>query len=307
MRRIWPFRHLGLKLLSLAVALLLWMAIAGEEPVERGLRVPLELQQMPAGVELTGEVPATVDVRVRGGSSTLSQVLAGDVVAVLDLRSARPGRRVFPLTADQIRVPFGVEVAQIIPSAITMVFERTASRPVPVVPAVDGRPAPGFVVGPLTADPPIVEVEGPESAVSRATEAVTEPVSVSSARDRVSRTVTLGVLDPLLRLKNARSAVVSVQIVAAPMERTLRDRPVHLRNLPPNLSAEAAPTAVDVALRGSRETIGRLEADDVVAYVDLAGLGAGQYQLTVHAEAAPEAGVTHIEPTTVQVRMTSLK
>jgi YbbR domain-containing protein len=307
MRGIWPFRHFGLKLLSLAVALLLWMAVAGEETVERGLRVPLELQQLPAGVELTGDVPATVDVRVRGGSSTLSQVSAGDVVAVLDLRSARPGRRVFPLTADQIRVPFGVEVAQIIPSAITMVFERSASRPVRVVPAVDGRPAPGFVVGPMTADPSIVEVEGPESAVTRATEAVTEPVSVSNARDRVSRTVTLGVLDPLLRLKNARSAVVSIQIVTAPLERTLRNRPVHLRNLPPNLSAEADPTAVDVALRGSREAIGRLEADDVVAYVDLAGLGAGEYQLTVHAEAAPEAGVTHIEPTTVQVRMTSVK
>lgn len=307
MRRIWPFRHFGLKLLSIAVAVLLWMAVAGEETVERGLRVPLELQQLPPGVELTGDVPATVDVRVRGGSSTLSRVAAGDVVAVLDLRSARAGRRVFPLTAGQIRAPFGVEVAQITPSAIAMVIERSASRQVPVVPAVDGHPAPGFVVGPMTADPSFVDVEGPESAVARATEAVTEPVPVSNAHDRVSQTVTLGVLDPQLRLKNVRSAVVSVQIMAAPMERTLRNRPVHLRNLPPNLAAEADPTAVDVALRGSREAIGRLEADDVVAFVDLAGLGAGHYQLTVHAEAARDAGVTHIQPTTVQVRMTNVK
>jgi YbbR domain-containing protein len=305
-KRIWPFRHVGLKLLSLLVALLLWMAVSGEETVERGLRVPLELQQLPAGVELTGDVPTTVDVRVQGGSSTLSRVLAGDVVAVLDLRSARPGRRVFPLTADQVRVPFGVDVVQITPSAITLVFEGSASRSVPVVPAVDGRPAPGFVVGPMTAEPSVVEVVGPEGAVKRATEAVTEPVSVSNARDRVRETVTLGVLDPSLRLKNARSAVVSVQIVPAPMERTLRNRPVHLRNVTPSLTAQAEPTAVDVALRGSREALGRLDPDEVVAYVDLAGLGAGTYQLTVHAE-APEAGVTRIDPTTVQVRMTSVK
>jgi YbbR domain-containing protein len=305
-KAIWPFRNVGIKALSLAMAVLIWFAVSGEETVERGLRVPLEVQQMPAGVELTGDVPTTVDVRVRGGSSTLSRVAAGDVVAVLDLRSARAGRRVFPLTADQVRVPFGVDVVQITPSAIAMVLEGTSSREVPVVPAVDGRPAPGFVVGQMVAEPATVEIVGPESAVKRATEAVTEPVSVTNARERVRETVTIGVLDPSLRLKNTRSAVVSVQIVPAPMERTLRNRPVHLRNLPPNLTAEAAPTAVDVTLRGSREVLNRFEPDEAVAYVDLAGLGAGQYQLTVHAD-AHEAGVTHIEPTTVQVRIAGVK
>ena len=44
------------------------MVVSGEETVERGLRVPLELQQFPAGLELQGEVPTTVDVRVRGAS-----------------------------------------------------------------------------------------------------------------------------------------------------------------------------------------------------------------------------------------------
>ena len=54
---IWPFRHFGLKLLSLGLALSLWMVVSGEETVERGLRVPLELQQFPAGLELQGDAP----------------------------------------------------------------------------------------------------------------------------------------------------------------------------------------------------------------------------------------------------------
>jgi YbbR domain-containing protein len=302
-KRIWPFRHLGLKALSVAIAVMLWMAVSGEETVERGLRVPLELQQLPGGVELTGDVPTTVDVRVRGGSGVLSRVGAGDVVAELDLRSARPGRRVFSLTQDQIRVPFGVDVVQIAPSAIAIVFEAAASRRVPVVPAVDGSPAPGFVVGPAQAEPATVEVIGPESAVSRVTEAVTEPVSVTNARVGVRETVTLGVLDPSLRLKHARSAVVTVAIVPAPMERTLRHVPVHLRHLSPGLTAQASPTNADVTLRGSREAMSRVDSDAVTAYVDLSGLGAGEYQLTVKADATREAGVTHIEPVTVQVRI----
>src|ERR671934_2881481 len=121
--RFWPFRHFGLKLVSLGLAVLLWMAVAGEETVERGLRVPLELQQVPAGLELTGDVPTAVDVRVRGASGALSRVAAGEVVAVLDLRSARAGQRLFPLTPDQVRAPFGVEIVQVTPSAIAIAFE----------------------------------------------------------------------------------------------------------------------------------------------------------------------------------------
>jgi YbbR domain-containing protein len=308
-KRLWlrPFRHLRLKLLSVGLALLLWMVVSGEETVERGLRVPLELTQVPAGLELLGDVPATVDVRVRGASGTLSRVGTGDVVAVLDLHTAKPGRRLFPLTPDQVRVPFGVEIMQVLPSAVTMAFEPSASREVPIVVSVDGRPAPGYVVGPLAAEPRVVEVIGPESAVKQATEVMTEPVSVAGATTKVRQSVILGLLDPSLRLKTARSAMVTVQIVPAPLERTLRKQPVHLRNLGPNLQAEAVPSAVEVTLRGNRASLGGVGADDLTAFVDLAGLGPGQYSLTVHADSSRDAGVTRVTPDSVQVRITSGK
>jgi YbbR domain-containing protein len=303
----WLFGNIWLKLLSLCLAMLLWMVVSGDETVERGLRVPLELTQVPPGLELLGEVPATVDVRVRGASGTLSRVGTGDLVAVLDLHTAQAGRRLFPLTPDQVRVPFGVEIVQILPSAVTMAFERSASRELPIAPAVDGRPAPGFIVGPMTAEPRLVEVIGPESAVKRATEVVTEPVSIAGARMPVKQSVILGLLDPALRLKAARAATVTVQIVPAPLERTLRNEPIHLRNLGPHLQAEAVPPAVEVTLRGNRDTLGRVAADDLTAYIDLAGLGPGQYSLTVHAESSRDAGVTRVTPDSVQVRITSGK
>ena len=303
----WVFGNLWLKLLSLSLALMLWMVVSGEETVERGLRVPLELTQVPAGLELLGDVPATVDVRVRGASGTLSRVAAGEVVAVLDLHTAQSGRRLFPLTPEQVRVPFGLEIMQVLPSAVTMAFEMSASREVPIVPAVDGRPAPGYVIGPLTAEPRLVEIIGPDSAVKRATEVVTEPVSVAGATTHVKQSVILGLLDPALRLKTARSATVTVQILPAPLERVLRNQPVHLRNLGPNLQAEAVPAAVDLTVRGRRETLGRVAADDLTAFIDLDGLGPGQYTLTVHADSSRDAGVTRVTPDSVQVRVTSGK
>ena len=82
----------------------------------------------------------------------------------------------------------------------------------------------------------------------------------------MTETVSLGLLDPSLRLKAARSAVVTVQVVPAPLERTLRNRPVHLRNLGATLEAQAVPAAVELTLRGSRDALNRVDADDIVAY-----------------------------------------
>jgi len=132
-------------------------------------------------------------------------------------------------------------------------------------------------------------------------------VSVEGAREPVKETVTVGLLDPALRLKTQRGATVTVDILPAPLERTLRRRPVHLRGRAPTLTAEALPPVVDISIRGSRETLNRVDPDDVMAYVDLAGLGAGEYTMTVHADATADAGITSIEPKTVQVRITSAK
>ena len=47
-------RHAGLKILSIAVATLLWLVVTGDAVVERTLRVGIELQRAPADLELVG-------------------------------------------------------------------------------------------------------------------------------------------------------------------------------------------------------------------------------------------------------------
>jgi YbbR domain-containing protein len=301
--KLLPLGHVGLKLLSFALAVLLWLVVAGEETVERGLRVPLELVQFPEGLELQAEPPTVVDVRVRGSSTALSQVGPGDIVAFLDLHTARPGRRVFQLTPEQVRVPFDVEVVQVLPSSLTMIFESSRIRSVPINPAIEGTPAPGYVVGKWTVQPGTIEVVGPESAINQATEALTEPVSVTGAREAVTETVTIGLLDPSLRLRSPGPATVRVEILPGPRERLLRGQPVHLRNLRPNLSAQAVPSTIDIVLRGSREGLDRVENSEVAAFVDLAGLGPGDYPLEVRVDASTDVGAARIEPSTVQVRI----
>lgn len=306
-RTVWPFEHLGLGLLSIGLALLLWMVVAGEQVVERALRVPLEFQRFPAGLELQAEPPSFVDIRVRGGSGNLARLAAADVVAVVELGPARPGRRLFQLTPEDVRVPFGVEVVQITPPSIALVFEKSVTRQLPVVPSIDGDPAPGYVPGKIVVEPAVVDVTGPETAVAAAESALTEPVSIAGAESTVTEQVSVGFEHPALRLRNPRQARVSVEVLPGPRERQMPKVAVHLQNLSGSLSAEARPSQVDLVLRGTREAVTRVDAANVVAFVDLAGLGAGEYTLPVRAEVSADVGAARIDPPTVQVRIVSAK
>lgn len=207
-----PFRNLGLKFLSTCIAALLWLVVAGERVVERVMRAPVEFQNLPTGLELVGNPPDTVEVRLRGSSGALSRMGPGDLSTVLDLKTARPGRRLFHLTATQVSVPYGIEVVQVGPSTLTMEFEMSGVRVVPVEPDVEGRPLAGFEVTKVTSDPATVEVAGPESALKRLLAAVTEPVVVTDETRSVREVVTIGVPDASLRLTRPQTAVVTVTI-----------------------------------------------------------------------------------------------
>jgi len=207
-----PFRNLGLKFLSTLVASLLWLIVAGERVVERVMRAPVEFQNLPAGLELVGDPPDTVEVRLRGSSGALSRLTAADMSAVLDLSTARPGRRLFHITQNQVNVPYGIDIVQVGPSTLTMEFELSGIRRVKVEPDVDGRPADGFEVTAIKSDPEEVEVAGPETALKRLQAAITEPVSVSNQTRTVREVVTIGVPNSTLRLRTPQTAVVTVTI-----------------------------------------------------------------------------------------------
>jgi YbbR domain-containing protein len=296
-----PFRHLGLKVLALALATLLWLTVAGEHVVERSIRIPLEFRNIPSQLEIAGDPPSTVDVRLRGSSALLARLEPGEVVAVLDLSSARPGSRLFHIRTDAVRAPFGVEVAQVLPATLSLELERSATRIVPVVPALDGEPAAGFVVGRMSAEPSTVQVVGPESNIRELAEATTEPVSIAGSRDRVRDVVTVGVADSEVRLAQPQSATVVVEIWPAPIERGLSGVPVRWRNLGSGLRATVSPSLAKVDVRGRREVLNGLRADSVDAFVDLAGLGPGHYNLRVQIDPAENFAVSSITPNVVEV------
>jgi len=291
-------RHFGLKVISVVLAALLWLLVSGEQTVERALRIPLEFTNLPPQLELVGAPPAVVDVRVRGSSGTLSRVAAGELSAILDVRTARIGDRLFHLTAEDVRAPFGVEVVQVTPASVSLSFEESLSKTVGVTVRIEGEPADGYAVGGVTIEPSTVAVVGPASALKNLTEAITEPVSVAGASRPVVDDVTIGLMDPVVRLRQAQNAHVIVAIAAAPDEWVVKEIAIHVKNGKGN--AVVSPDSVTIRARGPRDAMD-VDPTHYSAAVDVTGFAAGRHMLPVRVEAPNRIGLLRVEPAEVAV------
>ncbi len=293
-------RDIGLKLLALALAVAFWIQVAGQPVVDRGIDVPLGFENVPERLYVGGDLPDSVRVRVRGAANIVSGLQPGDVVAAIDLAGERPGRRLFDMFAGRVRAPFGVEVTQVFPATVAVLLEPAgAPRTATVVPDIQGRPAEGFAVGRISTTPATVQLTGPGSRLADLTEALTEPISIAGASAPVHATVTVGVADSMVRLRTPGSAQVTVEILRAPAERILRAVPVRLEEGARPAAIE--PDSIAVGIRGPRDRMDALADTDVGAWVDLASLQSGRYNLPVTVVTTAGIGVTRIDPSRVTV------
>lgn len=291
------FDNLALKAASLGLATLLWFVIAGEKTSEMGVLASVELQNFPKDLELTGDTVTAVEVRVRAAPGLIHGLGPGEISAEVDLAGAAEGERIVHLTEDSIRKPFGVKVVKITPSLLTLTFERTLQKVVPVRPRLLGRPAQGYEVAEVSSDPVEVRIAGPKSRVQEVESAYTEPVSVEGARITVVDEVSVGLEDPLLRLQGSPRVRVTARVRQEHERRELDGVEVEVRNG----AGTVKPTGVRVVLSGPATALAAVRPSDVHAWVDAASLtGPGSAPVAVELSGR-HGGVSVLEVDPAQV------
>src|ERR1700739_4667574 len=94
------FANVVMNLVALAISFLLWATYTSEPFAEVGFQVPLEFTSMPPHLEISGDVPTTAHVRVRGRSAFLRRMVAADLNLRLDMKDEKPGTTTLPLAPD---------------------------------------------------------------------------------------------------------------------------------------------------------------------------------------------------------------
>jgi YbbR domain-containing protein len=199
--------NIGLKLLSLVIAVFLWTAISREPHAEVTLTVPIEFHNAPDNLEINSENIQQVQVRAAGAAGAVHSISTADVHAFVNLDATIPGEHTYDL---HVRVPRDVEVVQVIPSQFRISFDNRASRRVDVRPRVIGATAPGFRLEEVKVEPTSVMISGPEKRVNAIEAVITDPVDASGVMGHASFNTHIFVSDPLVRLMGPSTARVTV-------------------------------------------------------------------------------------------------
>src|SRR5215475_3898687 len=210
--KYWITNNWHLKIVSLVLAVMLWMAVANQASSEIGLEVPLEYRNIPRQLEITGDMTNTVQVRLRGSSSLIKDITAKDVSTTIDLGKMASGEKIVPLSPQNVQAPFGAEVIRVNPSSVRFNLERTITKTIPVTPTITSQLTDGYEIGKVEVNPREVQIEGPESRVNTLNSIATVAIRVDRRQSRVEQTADLDVPDPQIRLLHPSPVNVRVEV-----------------------------------------------------------------------------------------------
>jgi len=206
------FENLGWKLLSLALAFLLWLSVAGESELTETVFVPVQYKGMPRDIEISSELPDRVRLELSGPAAKLGGAQK-DLVVVLDCaRIQGPGQLTLTITEDSLDLPSGVILIRALPSQIRLTLERKVRRQVPVGVRFGAGPPAGYRVVRHEAQPDRIWVVGPESRVNRLEQVEADALELRdliASRDYYLNTY---VNDPYVRIDGSPAVKVTVAV-----------------------------------------------------------------------------------------------
>lgn len=157
-------QRIPLKLVSIGLAIVLWLAFSAKEPVEQvvDVRFAPELDS----TLVLKDPPPPIRALVVGSKQDLLRLYGSPPIIRRPVQADAPDTLVIDLQPRDVQVPEGIDVVEVAPSSITLRFETSTTRSVPVRPVIDVPTPAGF--GPLVrVEPARVDVTGPRRAVFR--------------------------------------------------------------------------------------------------------------------------------------------
>jgi len=294
--------NLGLKLLSIVLALLLWSFVRGAKIVEREYRIPIHYVSLPDSLLFIERPPQEMRVLLAGPVQELLLRFQGmrEMEARIDLSGATAEMdRVVPSLSD-ITEPKSelVSVQRILqPSVIGVRLARRVERRIPVALDLkrDEKDAYCLADSPRV-EPAEVVCVGPEPWLNKLESISTQPIELATRRGESVSDVPL--LFDATRLQCIPERVKVTLTTDRLRSRTLGAVPLTL--VPParaGWSAEMDTSQVTLTVAGPEPRVAALQAQELGLYVDSSRLVPGRYDsLQVIAQLPAWIELVRLEP-----------
>jgi YbbR domain-containing protein len=208
------FNNWGLKTGAMLLAILVWAIISGRERTfsEKTLKIPVEVYNVSANVEVVNLRPEEVTVALKGASKFVAAVSPESNPIKIDLKNIKESSKLNYFAEDYLELPKGVLLVSIHPKMIEVYVEEFAMREVPVKIRFRGRLPLNLKLKSAKVIPDRVTVMGYKSQINDIAVVLTEEVDLDQVGASLSRRLALKQTRDILKFRDHPDVELQLEI-----------------------------------------------------------------------------------------------
>ncbi len=209
----WLPQNLGWKLGSLAIAIVLWVALAPREEAVAVHNAPVLYRNLNADMWLTEASQDSLMLELRGPARLLTAPNLADVVAVVDLAGmTRPSERTITLDASHLNLPTDVVLQRAMPAQLRVRVDHRQTKDVPVEPDMIGEVPAGYQLVSKSVVPEVVRLVGGEQRLRTMTRVRTGGIQLRDLTEPAEIEVRALVEDGMVQFETSPAVTVKLDI-----------------------------------------------------------------------------------------------
>ncbi len=186
MRKLF-LENAGMKISAILISVLLWFFVTSRGQSEISFEIPIEFQNIPAGLGIVSSSTKSVNVTIRGQERLMKSIKQSDIRVLVDLGKAKKGEGSYRINNDDVKLPYAMSVGSVDPSMIKVRLDETAAKTVKVRPVISGAPDQGLYVKAILVEPKGVVVRGLKTELGKIAEVRTDVMDISGISETTTQ------------------------------------------------------------------------------------------------------------------------
>jgi YbbR domain-containing protein len=297
-----------LKLLSFLFALFLWYFVVGEDKVDMNVTIPVEIVNMPRHLVISNQFKKQLEVTVSGPRSLIRGLTEQHISRTVDLTRATPGTVLIQNNPGSISLPRGLSILRVQPPTLTLLLDRLIQKELPIKPVLTGTVSNDFRLESVTAEPPTLEISGPQTILNQEETLSTAPIDLNEMTNSTVRQIPLALRPEIADLIG--EPVVAVRIKVSDLLKKLKITgiPVDLDiagGKPTEIIYKLTPPVVTLTAELPQRMLREPDELNKIfhARVNPTTFKTGRYKLKVTIEGLPNAKILSVSPNTVTLEI----
>jgi YbbR domain-containing protein len=295
--------NIPLKILSLGIAITLWILIRGEQRTDIYLDIKVDLKNLPQNLVITNQNSDRINLRLTGPKAIISRIDEKYFKPyICDLADANPGEFACRIAPSNFKMDKGVQIVHVTPREIKVDLETFDKKEVGIEPGFAGKLDSGYEIDGYDIYPDKVTVTGPKSQVNDLSILKTVPIDLSGRKKSFVDKFPILLPGRNLAIEGSSEFVlVNVQIREEQVTRIIKDVPLKL--FPESSGFRIEPKFINVKVTGQSVKVDEVKKEQIVALVEAPNVEISKTitldKIECHVELAEIPGVTLVSVTPV--------